>query len=54
MQVKKKTGFALRFDQEKTYINLKKLAKEKRWSVNTLINSILEENSGVNKKKVDK
>jgi predicted HicB family RNase H-like nuclease len=38
-----KHSFALRITGDKTFSSLYKKAKEKKWSVNTLINSILEE-----------
>jgi predicted HicB family RNase H-like nuclease len=52
MKMEKK--FLLRVQDNKTYTQLEKLAKEKRWSVNTLINSILEDAVKKDKKKLAK
>jgi hypothetical protein len=43
-------NFPLRIIDHKIYPLLEKKAKEKRWSVNTLINSILEDSLKKNKK----
>lgn len=43
-------AFPLRITDKKTYTLLEKEAKENRWSVNTLINSILENHQKKGKK----
>ena len=43
--------FPLRIHESKVYDDLKTQSKEKKWSVNTLINSILEDHFPKPKKK---
>ena len=45
-------AFLLRITDSKVFTALEKMAKQKRWSVNTLINSILEQSVEEHKKKL--
>lgn len=46
--------FPLRITNEKTYPYLEREAKKQKWSINTLINSIIEESIKKDKKKLVK
>lgn len=47
-------NFPLRITEKHLYATLEKMAKSKKWSVNTLINTILEEAAKKDKKKMPK